>query len=398
MSVWTRRLLPIIIILAALFVGLAVIFATKTQPEVKEQRKILPIIEVSEIRSDNITLKMKSYGVVQPRHQTQLVAEVSGRVVALDPSFIAGGEVTQGQILARIEPADYQADLMQAQANLAQAKAVLEEEIARGKVAEQEWKGVTTGIPPELGLRKPQLAQEQAKLRSAEAALARAQRNLERTVIRAPLDGLIKSRNVDLGQYVSLGVMMGEVLGTDVAEVRLPLAADQLQFINHPDNPDSPVTLTQASATGPVQWQAHLVRSEQVIDEQSRMIYLVAELRDPYNKEGRLAAGPLKFGSFVNAEIEGRTLDNIVRLPRHSVRNGAVMVIDDNNLLERRPVDVVHTDLNSVYIRDSLKKGERISLTALNSFQDGSEVKILGEPEPASNVGGSLSAEANANE
>ncbi|TKB48653.1 efflux RND transporter periplasmic adaptor subunit [Ferrimonas sediminicola] len=394
---WLRRLLPVAIILALLVVGLVVINATRPQPEKKEEIRALPLVEVEEIRSDDITLTLNSYGVVQPKHQTQLVAEVSGRIVELDPRFIAGGEVKRGQILARIEPADYQADLMQAQANLAQAKAQLQEEIARGKVAEQEWKGVTSGLPPELGLRKPQLAQEQAKLRSAEAALARAQRNLERTVIRAPLDGLIKSRDVDLGQYVSLGIKLGEVLGTDVAEIRLPLSSEQLRFVNNPDNPDSLVTLTQESPTGPLNWTARLVRSEQVIDAQSRMIYLVARIDDPYNQQGRLASGVLKFGSFVKAQIQGRTLHNIVRLPRHSVRNDTVMVIGEGNRLERRPVEVVHTDLNSVYIRGDIGKGDRISLTALNSFQDGSEVRILGDDSRV-DAGTALSAEVNANE
>lgn len=394
---WLRRLMPIAIILCLLAGGVTLIIMTKPQPEKKEETQALPLVEVQEIRSDDITLSLNSYGVVQPKHQTQLVAEVSGRIVELAPGFIAGGEVRKGDILARIEPADYQADLMQAQANLAQAKAQLQEEIARGKVAEQEWKGVTSGLPPELGLRKPQLAQEQAKLRSAEASLARAQRNLERTVIRAPLDGLVKNRDVDLGQYVGLGTKLGEVLGTDIAEIRLPLSAEQLRFIANPDNPDSEVALTQESPTGTLSWTAHLVRSEQVIDAQSRMIYLVAQIDDPYNHQGQLTSGVLKFGSFVNAEIQGRTLKNIIRLPRHSVRNDTVMVIGEGNLLERRPVEVVHTDLNSVYIRGNIGKGDRISLTALNSFQNGSEVRILGE-EPQATNGTTLSAEVSANE
>ncbi|BDY03434.1 efflux RND transporter periplasmic adaptor subunit [Ferrimonas sp. YFM] len=394
---WLRRLMPIAIILCLLAGGVTLIIKTKPQPEKKEDTQALPLVEVQEIRSDDITLSLNSYGVVQPKHQTQLVAEVSGRILELSPSFIAGEEVKKGDILALIEPADYQADLMQAQANLAQAKAQLQEEIARGKVAEQEWKGVTSGLPPELGLRKPQLAQEQAKLRSAEASLARAQRNLERTVIRAPLDGLVKNRDVDLGQYVGLGTKLGEVLGTDIAEIRLPLSVEQLRFITNPDSPDSEVALTQESPTGTLNWTARLVRSEQVIDAQSRMIYLVAQIDDPYNHKGQLDSGVLKFGSFVNAEIQGRTLKNIIRLPRHSVRNDTVMVIGEGNLLERRPVEVVHTDLNSVYIRGDISKGDRISLTALNSFQNGSEVRILGE-EPQATNGRALSAEVSANE
>lgn len=398
MSVWIRRLLPIIIILGLVTFLMIIIITNAPQPEEKQQVTPLPLVEVREIKSDNITLELKSYGVVQPRHQTQLVAEVRGRIVELNPNFIAGGSVKQGQILARIEPADYQADLMQAEAGLAQAQAALEEEIARGKVAEKEWKGVVDGVAPELGLRKPQLAQQQALLRSAQADLARAKRNLERTIIRAPFDGLIKSRDVDLGQFVSTGTNMGELLGTDIAEVRLPLSVQQFQFIDNPNTPTAKVELLQTTAIDPQQWNAKLVRSEQVIDAQSRMIYLVAELKDPYNLSQDADRTPLKFGSFVNAKIEGRTLKDIIRLPSHSVRDGKVMMIDADNKVQHRDVQVVHRDLDSVYVRGDIHRGERISLTALNSYQSGSEVRIMGGPSQTQPSGGAMTAEVDTNE
>ncbi|WP_261389839.1 efflux RND transporter periplasmic adaptor subunit [Ferrimonas balearica] len=367
-----------------LFIGAAVFLASLRQPpEKKAQTESLPIVEVMAIEKSALQVQLRSYGVVQAKHRTQLVAEVSGRLVELSDKFVRGEWVTRGEILARIEPADYQADLMQAEANLAQAEAQLQEEIARGKVAEREWQGVLDGIPPELGLRKPQLAKEQANVRSAQAVLARAQRNLERTVIRAPFDGLIVARSVDLGQYINVSNQLGEVQGSDIAEVRLPVPPEDLEFLDSLNGAE--VILTQSLADHELTWKAKLVRSEGVVNDDNRMVYLVAEIRDPYGINVD-RPHPLKFGSFVNASIAGRYIEDLVNLPRYAVRNDRVTIIKADNTVELRQVHVVRADLEHVYIQGGLEQGERISLNAMDSVDIGRKVKVLGEePNPEAN-------------
>jgi len=104
---------------------------------------------------------------VQPRNQTMLSAQVSGRIIRVADNFIEGGFFDKGDVLVEIEAVDYETDLLLAQAELAQAQASLDEEIARGQVAEKEWSSFNSGTPPELGLRKPQLAREQALVKAA---------------------------------------------------------------------------------------------------------------------------------------------------------------------------------------------------------------------------------------
>ncbi|MBY6186495.1 efflux RND transporter periplasmic adaptor subunit [Marinobacter hydrocarbonoclasticus] len=383
MPLLLRRTMPLWILL--LFIGAAALLASLRQPpEKKAETESLPVVEVMAIEKSAHQVQLRSYGVVKAKHSTQLVAEVSGRLVELSPKFVRGEWVKQGDILARIEPADYQADLMQAEANLAQAQAQLEEEIARGKVAEREWQGVLDGIPPELGLRKPQLAKEQANVRSAQAGLARAQRNLERTVIRAPFDGLIVARDVDLGQYINVSNQLGEVQGSDIAEIRLPVPPEDLEFLQ--DINGAEVVLTQVLADRELTWPAKLVRSEGVVNDENRMVYLVAEVRDPYGLVHD-RVHPLKFGSFVNARIAGQYIDDLVNLPRHAVRNERVTVIKADNTVELRNVHVVRADLEQVYIQGGLEEGERISLSAMDSVDIGRKVKVLGE-EPAPDAAG----------
>ncbi|AZG35024.1 MULTISPECIES: efflux RND transporter periplasmic adaptor subunit [Shewanella] len=374
-----RRSSPLLII--AVFVAAAMLLiSTQEAPEQKDEPISVPIIDVQTITPQTLSLNLPSYGVVNPKYKTQLVTEVQGRLLNISADFVAGGVVKQGQQLAIIEPSDYEADLIQAEATLAQATAALNEEKARGVVAKIEFKDFGTGLPPELGLRIPQLKKEQANVKYAQAALARAQRNLARTVIRAPFDGIIKARNVDLGQYVTLGTNLGELYNTSIAEIRLPLTNADLAYLESVDNPETAVTLTAFLAGKQVTWQGNIVRSENVIDEQTRMVYLVAEIHDPYlrkNKtEGQL---PLKYGSFVNAVITGRTVNNVVKLPRHVVRNGQVAVVGADNIIEMRPVNVIRSDADTIYIQGSFKANERVSMTSINSLNSGQIIKVLGE-------------------
>ncbi|BDQ67480.1 efflux RND transporter periplasmic adaptor subunit [Shewanella xiamenensis] len=379
MKTLLRRLSPLFILLLFV-VGAIALMSTKEAPEQKPEEMPVPIVDVTQVEQQTVSLNLPSYGVVTPKYKTQLVTEVQGRMLSISPQFVAGGIVKKGDQLAQIEPSDYEADLMQAEATLAQATAALNEEIARGEVAKIEFKGYDKGLPPELGLRIPQLKKEQANVKYAQAALARAQRNLARTVIRAPFDGIIKARNVDLGQYVTLGTNLGELYDTSIAEIRLPISNDDLAYLESVDHPDTQVTLSASLAGKENTWMGNIIRSEGVIDADNRMVYLVAEIKDPYLREHKTQSSlPLKYGSFVNAVIKGRTVDGIVKLPRHVVRNEHVALINEQNIVEMRHVNVVRSDLENVFIKDSLKTGERVAITHFSNMANGQLVKIIGE-------------------
>ncbi|MFB2681743.1 efflux RND transporter periplasmic adaptor subunit [Shewanella mangrovisoli] len=379
MKTLLRRLSPLFILLLFV-VGAIALMSTKEAPEQKPEEMPVPIVDVTQVEQQTVSLNLPSYGVVTPKYKTQLVTEVQGRMLSISPQFVAGGIVKKGDQLAQIEPSDYEADLMQAEATLAQATAALNEEIARGEVAKIEFKGYDKGLPPELGLRIPQLKKEQANVKYAQAALARAQRNLERTVIRAPFDGIIKARNVDLGQYVTLGTNLGELYDTSIAEIRLPISNDDLAYLESVDHPDTQVTLSASLAGKENTWLGNIIRSEGVIDADNRMVYLVAEIKDPYLREHKTQGSlPLKYGSFVNAVIKGRTVDGIVKLPRHVVRNEHVALVNEQNIVEMRHVNVVRSDLENVFIKDSLKTGERVAITHFSNMANGQLVKIIGE-------------------
>ncbi len=371
-------IVPIGILVAGilLFVGFS---SMKKPPEEKEKVDNTPIVAVESIHVAPMNLTVKSYGVVQPKYETELVAQISGQIVELSEVFVRGGFVAKHQLLARIDPNDYQAALIEAEATMASARAALEKERAQGQVAEREWKRITDTSPTELSLRKPQLAQEIARVKSAQASVLRAKRNLERTEIRAPYDAMIDSRTIGLGSFVGTGSRIGKLLGTDVAEVRLPVADNQLQFLAD-EGKNSQVNLIGTYAGKGVIWQANIARSEGVIDNKSRMSYLVAEIKDPYglNRESSAELSPIRFGSYVTADIIGVNLAQATLIPRYLVNNNRVAILDADSKLNFTEVSITRQEGSNVIVTNGLHEGDQLIISALDYPVDGMKLTLQG--------------------
>nr|WP_289847524.1 efflux RND transporter periplasmic adaptor subunit [Colwellia sp. C2M11] len=366
----------------------------KKPPEEKAEVDNTPIVEVKNITVMPMTMKVSSYGVVKPKYETTIVAQVSGEVVELSDTFVRGGLVKKGQLLARIDPNDYHAALIDAQANMASARAALETEVAQGKVAEKEWQQITDTSPTELSLRKPQLAQELANVKSAQAAILRAERNLQRTEIRAPYDAMINSRSIGLGSFVGVGSEIGMLLGTAIAEVRLPVADNQLQYLID-QGLQSTVNLSGTFAGEEIQWQAKIVRSEGVVDDNSRMTYLVAEIQDPYylnhsNKEHDL---PLRFGSYVTAKILGINIEHASIVPQYLVVNEQVALLDSESKLHYADVNIVRQEGGDVVINKGLLDGDQLIVSSLDYPVEGMKLSLVTDIQEKTNDNSSTSPE-----
>lgn len=372
MITYKRILLPISILLLALVIT-GVLMVTKPQPEEKVAKPPIPVVKVIPVELDDVQLKVQSQGVFNPRYETRLVAQVSGQIVSLSDQFVRGGFVTQGQVLARIDPSDYESALIEAQANLASALAALEIEQAAGYVAEEEWKNISSAQPSALGLRRPQLKQEQARVKAATAMVKRAKRNLERTQIIAPFDALIEARQIGMGSYVGIGTEIGKLYNTSVGEVRLPIPTDQLQYLEAL-GVNADVDLHSNFLGQPITWQAKIARSEGVIDQQTRMSYLVAEVKLPYHTESHLH--PLRFGTYLTAEIHGMVLPNAITVGQHLVRHGKIATLDPQNKLKFKSVVVSRQQNREAVITAGLNEGERLIISALDYPVDGMDLAM----------------------
>lgn len=371
--------IPFIILLVAAIV-MMVLFSLREPPEKKPIENRALLVDAKPINFESVSFKVETQGNVVPKNQTSLTAQVSGRVIGVSSVFVEGGFFNKGDVLITLEADDFETEVKLAEAELARAQATLQEEIARGKVALQEWSSFNSSAPPELGLRKPQLAREEANVKAAEAQYERANRNLNRTRIRAPYDGLVVSRNVDIGQFVSTATNLGDVYSTDVAEVRLPLTDSDLAFVSLDSEGTVPVELSATMAGKPATWQGYVVRDEGILDQRNRVVYAVVEVQDPYLRNGKREGLPLRFGQFVKAIITGNSADELVVLPRHTLRlDGSIIVITPNKEVAIRPVGVMRADENYVYISSGLESSDMIALSAVPNPYNGMPVRFEGD-------------------
>lgn len=381
-----RIIVPILIVAGAGAIAAALIL-NRPSPVVNAPEERVTLVEIQAAHARDMQFSVSSQGTVAPRTQTTLVAEVSGRVMSVSERFVVGGFFREGDLLLSLDSADYEVSVQQARANLLTAQAQMTQEQAQADQAARQWdsSGRPRADAPPLALRTPFLAEANARVLFAEADLARANRQLERTKIRAPYDGLVREKMVDIGQYVGTGTQLAGTFAVDYAEVRLPLTDRDIAFLNLPrpgivpsatntastsawgeearanGTSGTPVTLSTTVGGKALQWEARIVRTDGVIDSASRVYYAVAQVRDPYGLRETSVKPALSIGSFVNATLQGITAHGVFTLPHAAVRSAnQVMIMDNEQRLRIRTVEVLRTDTNNVYVNGGLNDGDRV--------------------------------------
>lgn len=393
MKKFFKFMLPLFLIIGSILVVVALAIWQKSKgAERKPDTEKAVLVETIDTEVVSLKFTVSSQGTVRPRTETTLVSEVSGKIVSVAPEFVAGGFFHGGEQLLQIDPSDYETALKRAEAALASRVAKLADETARSEQAMRDWKNMgKAGQPSDLVLRKPQVADARANVTAAEADVQKARRDLERTSISLPYDGLVKQKAVDIGQYVTPGTRLGVTFAIDTAEVRLPLTHDDLNYLDLPSETEvrshgksfPPVTLSAQNGDSVDRWQARIIRTEGVVDETSRVIYAVAQVVDPYGVLGQSHQQELKIGTFVNAEIQGLPADNVVVLPRYVLRaDHTVLTANANDELEILPVTVLRAEPKKVYISDGISGGTRVVITTLDAPVPGTKLAIRELDEP----------------
>lgn len=375
-----KIILPIVLLVAGA-TGAALLVLSRPSASTRIPEAVVPLVRALVVEQVDRTLIVQSQGTVQPLTASVLAAEVGGRIVEVSPEFVVGGFFDAGDVLLRIEPLDYEQAVVQAEAQVARARLALERERAEADVAIREWGELGGGEAPPLTRREPQLAEAEAALRAAEAALKLARRNLERTTIRAPYAGRVSRKQVDLGRFVAPGTPLGEVYAIDAVEVRLPVPDDQLAFLDltldgRRGSGTTGVTLSAEFAGAERRWTGRIVRAEGEIDPRTRMLYLVARVDRPY---ARSADGhpPLTPGMYVRAKVEGRRVEGLAVLPRAALRDdGSVLIVDAEDRLRFREVDVLRLTDREAIVQAGLDDGERVCVSQLATVTDGMRVRI----------------------
>ena len=376
------RFYPIIIIAFGLLICiLMIILKPATKPD--EVKSPDPFVEVEKILPQSINIIIKSQGSVVPHKESQIFPEIIGPVVYVSSKLYEGSSFNKGDILAKIDSKDYELDIKSAEAILAAEKTKLSFEEAESNSARKEWEKIGSGKPGDLTLRIPQLKQAQSGVEAAEANLERLKRNLDKTIIKAPYDGLVRKKNIDIGTVVSPGYLLANIYATDYVEVKLSIPDGDLAFLDIPlDGTEINVTnqakvdLIGSFGGENIIWDGKIVRMEAEIDSKSRMAILIARISDPYNLSKYKI--PLRVGQFVEAEIIGKKFNNIYTINRELIRNNnqVIIVSEMDTTLDFRSVNIIRYVDDFALINKGLDYEIPICKTNLDVMYNGMKVQL----------------------
>ena len=374
--IFASRFLPVIILVFGLFISF-VISSTDPKPN-----KGIEIPKPTAVFYDNpqkkdVTLRVTTNGEVRSVTEINVIPQVSGRIIQVADEFIDGGNIKKGQPLIWIDDRDYRLATISAESRVAQAKKLLEREIAESELAKKDWEELGEGEASPLTLRIPQLEEARALLNAAEADLEKAKLNLERTVINLPFDGLIKKKNAGIGQYVNAGSILGSAFSTEKVLIPLPLTDTELSYLGLPlgyeskgyfDGPK--VVFRSYISRKNIEWSGRITRTSGSIDSQTRLVYAYAEVLNPYDEDP-----PLAIGTYVDAEIEGNFISNGFILPIAAIKNdNEIYVIDQNSKLKIKKIEIVGTEEDKVIVKGDISELDMVVISTINTGYEGMEL------------------------
>ncbi len=353
-----RWILPLVV-LGLGYLGYTAIAATESETQVDNPAPPPPIVDTQFITPTQHQVVITGHGELMPLETTQISAQVSGKVMDWHPNFVAGGIVKRGDVLFSIEADNYQAAVLSAEADLASAQAALIEEQAQAAVAKRQAKSLPPTQVTDLYLRKPQLLTAKARVKSAQAALKRAQRDLDNCQVTAPYDALVVSRDIGMGQYISAGTTVGTINNVEVAEVHVPVAGFDSAFL--PEQLEGIQASLTRNGTSPIHREGTVVRDLGIVEQSTRMMRVVVRLDDPY---GISSPKPtLPFGSYVEVAFNGTTLDAVFKLPQALANNRQVWVVDGKGQLSSRALNIVRAEGQYLYADQGLSANDQIVTT-----------------------------------
>ncbi|MEH6585671.1 MAG: efflux RND transporter periplasmic adaptor subunit [Halioglobus sp.] len=376
---------PIVVIVASAG-AYALLQASRPEPEKNEEGPRPTSVYTATVNQEDASLEVITQGEVRSRTEIDLVSQVGGRVISVSAEFVEGGRIEPGVALLQIEDTDYRLGFSQAQARVADAELAVQQALADQDVARKQLR--SDAKPSDLALKKPQVAQARAMREAARAGLVQAQLDLNRTSFTLPFAGRVVNTRVHIGQFITPGTILGKVFGTEIVEVRLPLNNRQLASLGLPigytaaQGGGLPVSFTAQVAGQLHEWQGKLVRLDASVDPDTRMLYAIAEVADPYGDAVSVNGMPMAVGLFVEARIQGRQIKAAMSIPGSALRAGNIVyVVGTNGQLEIRTVDVAHSTPQKAVISKGLKPGENVITSAIRNPIQGMAVAALNSGE-----------------
>ncbi|MCK5878727.1 MAG: efflux RND transporter periplasmic adaptor subunit [Holophagae bacterium] len=385
MSLKRKTIIHITVSAALVITGVIVMIAlTASSPELQKIKPSAPapMVQVIKIKTGPQPITIRGEGTVRPLREIDLVPQVGGKIVHISSSLVNGGEFSKSDSLLSINPIDYELTVTLAKAKVRNSESNLKIIQEEALVAREEWRAHYSDTPhagkkiPPLVAKEPQLAAARASLDADRADLKKASLNLERTVLKAPFNGRVSRKSVDIGQYVTPGQPLARLFSTEAAQIALPLEGKDLSWFDVPGftpgaGSGSPATVHARIAGHELVFSGRVVRAEGELDERTRMITVIVEIDKPYATKP-----PLAIGLFVTVDIMGQVLPDAAVIPRAALHQGNIVwTVDDAGILHFRAVRVALYQGEEIVIESGLRDGEMVVFSSLKAVTDGMTVR-----------------------
>jgi RND family efflux transporter MFP subunit len=376
-------------ILSIGIVGLIALIGLRPDPVKEERQEFAPVVQIITVQESSGMVTVSGSGSVQPLQETNVSAEVPGRVIWVSPSFVAGGQFQEGDVMVRLDSTDFVNAVAIAEAEVTGRRYDLTIAQEESKIAREEWERLRArdeglqepegGALGRLVFREPQMKLAEAALGAAEARLSDARTRLARTIVRAPFNGRIRAKSAAVGQYVAPGQMIAGFYATDSVEIVVPLRSEDAALIQdiYASRAGSPIRAL-VHATGGAEasvWTGKVARTEGALDPATRSLRVVVQVDRPY--VGSSTRPPLLVGTFVDVAIDARKLDSFFEIPGLAVRDGGQVWVVTDGVLEFRPIQILTERGENVLVTSGLAEGETVVVSSLGVVTDGMKVSTV---------------------
>jgi len=376
-------LIPLVIVVLG-FVGFKAIMSMKATPKRKKPAKMGLLVRVNEAKLISERAVITGSGEITAEKTIDIVNRTAGKVIYVNPKFKEGGLLKKGDVILKVEQDDYIIALKQAEASLEKSKYTLVKVKSEAEIAKaqwEKWKAMKERLnlkgadkPHPLALYVPQIKDATADVRAKEASVMQAKLNLARTTIKAPFDCVVQTDNVDEGKYIKAGDTVGNIVGREFFEIKVPLTVKQMALLDEETKPEASITVSDGRYKGT--WSGTLDRTLKTVNTKGRMTQAVIIIPDPLKPQNGIS---LSVGMFADVKIKGKTFENIVAIPKIALREGSKVWIAEKGRMKITDVTPMLEQNGMVWITEGLSGGEQVIITPVSGAVDGLKLRVAGQ-------------------
>jgi len=362
---------------------------SRPAPERITTPRLAPLVTATLMTPRSTPLVVEGTGTVRPAAEITLSAEVGGRVVVVSPKLVRGGVFSAKDTLFKLDDQSYRNAVSVAQAEVEQRKVDVALAAQNQLIAQREYELLQqrlgsdappdTSLAAQLARQQPQYEAAEASLYRAEAQLADAELNLERTAVLAPFSGRVRSEAVDIGQFISPGQAVADIYGTEAVEVDISLSTRQAALIDGLWTDDgagrTPAVVRSEFGGSWHEWNGFVDRASGALDEATRTVQIVIRVPDPFDASA--IRPPLLVGSYARSRIAGRAVGAHYAIPRTALRDGpSVWTATTQGTLVSLPVEVIQEIQDTVFILADIGDTTRVIVSDLAVMTEGMKIRV----------------------